>query len=323
CTFLPGVLRHSPGMFVAALFGIGCGAGFYLVPLYTLLQHRAPKESKGNVVSASNFLNVVGGIFAVLVFYAMTFAFEGLLGPSVTKQEVSADPSLIVLYIDELRKQRQIPALLFMSTSVMTFGALMVLTRRLPDFYLRTAIWIRACGHNTLRTIGIEHMPTDGPVLLLTNCSIFHAVLDLIAGVDRSPRVVLVEQSPPERSWLRRLARHSRLISVPAVPGAAEWNGALQSGIRTLQKGEMVALTVNQADCAADISRLIDAWRAAAPGAVVLPVCCTAAMPSPAESPGSALRYPRVIFGQPLPPQDPLVSIVTAIERLATAADDQ
>src|SRR5205807_1674222 len=81
-TFLPAALgilvfskavRPSPGTFVASLFGIGCGAGFYLVPLYTLLQHRAPKESKGNVVAASNFLNVVVGIVSVAFFYLMTF----------------------------------------------------------------------------------------------------------------------------------------------------------------------------------------------------------------------------------------------------------
>src|ERR1041384_3614253 len=48
CTVIPGLLRSAPALFVATLFGIGCGAGFYLVPLYTQLQHRAPKESKGN-----------------------------------------------------------------------------------------------------------------------------------------------------------------------------------------------------------------------------------------------------------------------------------
>jgi hypothetical protein len=210
-----------------------------------------------------------------------------------------------------------------MSTSILTFIALMRLTTRLPDFYLRTAIWVRAWGHNTLRTIGIEHMPTDGPVVLLTNCNVFPAVLDLVAAVDRYPHIVLAEKGEPERSWLRRFARQSELISVPAVPGAAEWNRALESRLKALRKGEMVALNVNQPDCAIDIQRLIDAWRAAVPGAAVLPVCCTTAM-GPADATGAVSPpYPRVIFGQPILPQAPLASILAAIERLPTTAEDE
>jgi len=321
-TFIPGVLKHAPEMFVASLFGIGCGAGFYLVPLYTLLQHRAPKESKGNVVAASNFLNVVGGIIAVVVFVAITFTLDGMMGTRLKERDVTHNREKLPEYVHQLERKMRIPHVLFLSTSVLTAGALMVLTRRLPDFYLRTAIWMRAWGHNSLRTIGIEHMPTDGPVLLLTNCNVFPAVLDLMAGVDRYPRVVLVEKDRPENSWLRGLARRAKLIAVPAIPGAAEWNRALESGSKTLRKGEMVALNVNQPDCAAEIARLIENWRVAAPAAVVLPVCSTAALTRKID-PAVLPPYPRVIFGQPLAAEVPLASILTAIDELVTAPDDE
>jgi acyl-[acyl-carrier-protein]-phospholipid O-acyltransferase/long-chain-fatty-acid--[acyl-carrier-protein] ligase len=323
CTVLPGLPWDAPALVGSPLFGIGCGAGFYLVPLYTQLQHRAPKESKGNVVAASNFLNVVGGIVAVAVFYALAFAFEWMLGPAPDKREAFNNVALLPALVSYLQRQRYVPRLLFMSTTVMTFWALMRLTRRLPDFYLRTAIWIRAMGHNTLRTIGIEHMPTNGPVLLLTNCHVFPAVLDLVAAVDRYPHIVLVEKGEPERSWLRKFARRSELVSIPAVPGAPDWARALQSGRQTLQKGEMVALNVNQPDCAADVVRLIDAWRSAVPEAVVLPVCATAAVSRSALQSDLAPVYPRVIFGPPLSPQIPLASVVAAIEKLASAAESE
>jgi acyl-[acyl-carrier-protein]-phospholipid O-acyltransferase/long-chain-fatty-acid--[acyl-carrier-protein] ligase len=323
CTVLPGVLRNAPLLFVAMLFGIGCGAGFYLVPLYTLLQHRAPRESKGNVVSASNFLNVIGGIVAVAVFYAMTFAFEWMLGPAPDKPEAFANVALLPALIAHLEKRRYVPRLLFLSTSFMTLVALLLLKMRLPDFYLRTAIWMRALGHNTLRTIGIEYMPTDGPVLLLTNCNVFPAVLDLVAAVDRYPHIVLVEKGETERSWLRKFARRSELVAIPASPGAADWNRALKSGMQTLQKGEMVALNVNQPECTAEIMRLIEAWRAAVPEAIVLPLCATAALSRVAFPPESSPRYPRVIFGAPLPPQIPITAIVAAIEELAAVTGSE
>jgi acyl-[acyl-carrier-protein]-phospholipid O-acyltransferase/long-chain-fatty-acid--[acyl-carrier-protein] ligase len=322
-TFLPGVLKHAPVMFVASLFGIGCGAGFYLVPLYTLLQHRAPKESKGNVVAASNFLNVVGGIVAVAVFVVMTFTLDGIMGARLKERDVTENKEMLPQYVRQLKKQMQIPHILFLSTTVLTCGALVELTRRLPDFYVRTAIWIRAWGHNPLRTIGIEHMPTDGPVLLLTNCDRFPAVLDLIAGIDRYARVVLVQDGQPETSWLRRLARRSRLISVPAVPGGSEWERVKESGIETLRQGEMVATNVNQPQCAADIARLITAWCAAVPSTVVLPVCRTGGLALRDGEPACSPSYPRIIFGQAVSPQTPLASIVTEIDELVAAPDDE
>jgi MFS family permease len=61
---------------VACIMGIGFFTGFYLVPLFTLLQHRAPKTSKGDVVATSNFLNVTGAIAATVMFYLVVSAFQ-------------------------------------------------------------------------------------------------------------------------------------------------------------------------------------------------------------------------------------------------------
>src|SRR5207244_3553695 len=61
---------------VACIVGIGFFTGFYLVPLFTLLQHRAPKTSKGDVVATSNFLNVTGAIAAMAIFFAVESAFQ-------------------------------------------------------------------------------------------------------------------------------------------------------------------------------------------------------------------------------------------------------
>jgi hypothetical protein len=53
---------------------MGFFTGFYLVPLFTLLQHRAPKTSKGDSIATSNFINVTGGIVASAVFFLADFA---------------------------------------------------------------------------------------------------------------------------------------------------------------------------------------------------------------------------------------------------------
>jgi acyl-[acyl-carrier-protein]-phospholipid O-acyltransferase/long-chain-fatty-acid--[acyl-carrier-protein] ligase len=119
-TLLPALVGRRPWVLVTCLFGIGFGAGFYLVPLYTLLQHRAPKESKGNVVAASNFLNVVGGVFAVALFYALSFVLDNLMGTDLTEGYVADHPERLARYVEDLELRMNIPRVLFFATSVLT-----------------------------------------------------------------------------------------------------------------------------------------------------------------------------------------------------------
>ncbi len=58
--------------------------------MYTLLQHRAPKESKGSMVATSNFLNVTGGLVAIVVFYFVTYALQTVFGLTLTSADAEA-----------------------------------------------------------------------------------------------------------------------------------------------------------------------------------------------------------------------------------------
>jgi hypothetical protein len=99
-TTLAGIsLFYTPGL-AACIVIIGFFTGFYLVPLFTLLQHRAPPSSKGDSIATSNFINVTGAILASGVFWLMTFTAErtGLV-PRIIPTErthaglLSADPT--------------------------------------------------------------------------------------------------------------------------------------------------------------------------------------------------------------------------------------
>src|SRR5262245_13474679 len=66
-------LGYIPGL-IACTVLIGICTGFYLVPLFTLLQYRAPKTSKGDMIASSNFINVTGAIAASVMFLALIAA---------------------------------------------------------------------------------------------------------------------------------------------------------------------------------------------------------------------------------------------------------
>lgn len=75
-TSLAAVALQRVPVLIAAIVAIGFFTGFYLVPLFSLLQHRAPKTSKGDAIATSNFINITGAIAASLVFYAIDQAAE-------------------------------------------------------------------------------------------------------------------------------------------------------------------------------------------------------------------------------------------------------
>lgn len=72
CVFAALTLDFIPGLVVFIIL-IGFSTGFYLVPLFTLLQHRAPKTSKGDMIATSNFINVTGAIAASALFFFLVF----------------------------------------------------------------------------------------------------------------------------------------------------------------------------------------------------------------------------------------------------------
>ncbi|WP_168219482.1 MFS transporter [Limnoglobus roseus] len=73
---------------VSCIVAIGFFTGFYIVPLFTLLQHKAPKERKGEMIAASNAVNIVGAISASLLFFGVVFLAQKFgLSPEVTNRQ--------------------------------------------------------------------------------------------------------------------------------------------------------------------------------------------------------------------------------------------
>jgi acyl-[acyl-carrier-protein]-phospholipid O-acyltransferase/long-chain-fatty-acid--[acyl-carrier-protein] ligase len=68
---IAGVFIHRMPVLLTCLVLLGFCSGFYIVPLYTLLQHRAPKGSKGASIASSNVINVTGAIIASLLFFSL------------------------------------------------------------------------------------------------------------------------------------------------------------------------------------------------------------------------------------------------------------
>ncbi len=272
------------GKYVALVL-LGVSAGFYIVPLYTLLQHRAPKDSKGNLVATSNFINVVGGLVAIGVFYGVTRGLEALRGLTLRGNEVSASGNVQTLqeYVNQLHQKVDFTPLLFIMASAMTLATLLLLCQQLPDFFVRTLLFLRKMtgrgmlSRATIHVTGVNNLPSEGPVILATNCDRPEKCMLVLAATDRVIRWLLLENAPHQRLplLLRTMVKPISLAVLKPhrqTPEALE--RALARAVEVLQRGEVVGLPADTESGTFDVEKFLHELRERVPAARVVPVYC-------------------------------------------------
>ncbi|WP_330115066.1 MFS transporter [Pseudomonas sp. JS3066] len=151
------LLSHGQSWLILAdILGIGLFGGFYIVPLYALIQSRTAENERARVIAANNILNA---LFMV----------------------VSAIASILFLSVAGL----SIPEL-FLVVSLMNIAVNSYIFKIVPEFTMRFLVWL--LGHSMYRVEhkGLEAIPEEGPAVLVCNHVSFVDAL-LIGGAVRRP----------------------------------------------------------------------------------------------------------------------------------------
>lgn len=320
---IPTAEGQSPWPTRICLLLVGVAAGLYIVPLYTLLQHRAPKESKGSLVAMSNFLNVSGGLVAIGVFYFLTYAFQSLFGLTTTRAEATQSFERLTKFVHELGVQLEIPRLLFLAGSFITLVMLVLLCWARPDFLVRTLSWFRVPGRRRLHAVGLSNVPSDGHIILATNCHGTDQWFQVLSAIDRGSRFVKQpggqSNSNGEDTMLESLARRLRiLIPAPLATSGSEWDRIVDSGAKSLETGNLVGLALDCQSSGAQSEALLKELESRVISDV-LPVYCGASPTGHTSLHRSPWR-PIVIVGEPLGPQSSPEEIRAAIRALGDAS---
>jgi len=140
----------------ADLILIGIFGGFYIVPLYALVQHRSAEEHRSRVIAGLNILNalfmVISAITAMLI-----------LGPA----------------------EMTIPQL-FLLTAILNAVVAIYIFTLVPEFLMRFLVWILIHTIYRVRVTGMENIPDEGPVIIASNHVSFADPL-IIGGMIRRP----------------------------------------------------------------------------------------------------------------------------------------
>jgi MFS family permease len=307
---------------IICLVLIGVAAGFFIVPLYSLLQHRAPKDSKGNLVATSNFVNVVGGLVAIGVFWLITYTLERALGLNQISEEMARqDPDFFLQrYIYQLNGKIELTKVLFLAASLMCAVMMFVLGQQLPDFFVRTLLWLRSLKRYRLQVIGAHNLPSEGPVILATNCERTENCMQVLSATDRFIRFILPESSRTDRLpvLLRYLTRRIHLaVFKPGRVNDPLLQKTLAEAVEVLKRGEMVGLPADSNGLLFEVENFLHALRERMPSKV-LPVYCGPhnEVPPTANGHKPDSRRVYVVIGEPVPPETTAKEICDKIHRL-------
>ncbi|MDX1374710.1 MAG: MFS transporter [Burkholderiales bacterium] len=196
---------------LADLALIGVFGGFYIVPLYALIQSRSDAAHRSRIIAANNILNAVFMVSAALIAI-------GLFQAGLT-----------------------IPQLVLVTALFNAAVALYIYTL-VPEFLMRFMVWILIHSVYRLKKTGLERVPDDGPAVLVCNHVSYVDALVISAACRRPIRWVMDHRiyALPLINFFCRTVRAIPIAPAKEDPEALE--RAYEAVAQALADGELVGL---------------------------------------------------------------------------------
>ncbi|MBL8490966.1 MAG: MFS transporter, partial [Rhodocyclaceae bacterium] len=195
-----GVVWHV----LADLLLIGLFGGFFIVPLYALVQQRSAEAQRARIIAANNILNALFMVVGALA--AAGFLGEGLGIP-----------------------------MLFAIAALCNAAVAVFIYKLVPEFLLRFIVWLLIHSVYRLQKEGLEHVPDEGPAVVVCNHVSFVDALVIMAACRRPIRFIMDHHI---FRWpiLSFVFRESRAIPIaPAKEDAALMEKAFDEAARALE----------------------------------------------------------------------------------------
>ncbi len=196
---------------VADLLCLALFSGFYIVPLNTLIQLRSEPAERSRVVAGGNILSA---LFMACASGLLLGLFAAGLGA----------------------------VQIFAVLAVLNAAAALYIYKVIPEFLLRFVCWMLAHCVYRLRTVGAEHIPTDGPALLVCNHVSFVDWMIIASACPRPARFVMYHGflKLPLVGWI---FRDAKVIPIsPARENAHVVREAFDRIAADLEAGEIVCI---------------------------------------------------------------------------------
>ena len=196
---------------VADLVLLGMFGGFYIVPLYALIQERSDPAHRSRIIAANNILNA-------LFMVASAGIALGLLKAGLTIPE------------------------LFLATGLMNAVVAIYIYSLVPEFLMRFLAWLLIHSIYRVDKQGLEQVPAEGPCVIVCNHVSYVDPVVIAACVPRPIRFVMDHRifAIPLLNFIFRTMR--AIPIAPAKEDAALKERAFEEAASALRAGEIVCI---------------------------------------------------------------------------------
>jgi 1-acyl-sn-glycerol-3-phosphate acyltransferase len=208
-----GEFLAKPGHWrvVADLMLIGLFGGFYIVPLYALIQERSAPSHRSRIIAANNILNAVFMVASAGVAI-------GLLNSGVS-----------------------IPGL-FLVTGILNAVIAFYIYTLVPEFLMRFLAWLLIHTMYRVDKEGLDHVPEEGGCIVVCNHVSYVDAIVIAASVRRPIRFIMDHRifRIPLLNWLFRTMNAIPVAS--SKEDAALKEAAFERAATALRAGEIVGI---------------------------------------------------------------------------------
>lgn len=190
---------------------IAVSSGFFIVPLYTLVQERSDAEYRSRIIAGNNIVNAF-----FMVVAAVFLVFLAAVGLNATQ--------------------------IFLILALMNLAVAIYIYTVLPEFLFRLICWIVANLIYRLTTVGRLNIPAEGPAVLVCNHVGF---VDWLVISSASPRPVrfVMDHGIFKTPLLGRIFRRAKVIPIATAKEDPEiLEKAFDQIAKELRDGELVCI---------------------------------------------------------------------------------
>ncbi len=193
------------------LFLIGLFGGFYIVPLYALIQIRSEPSHRSRIIAGNNILNALFMVAAAGIAIGLFSA-----GFSIPQ--------------------------LLLATALMNAVVALYIYRLVPEFLMRFIVWLLIHSVYRLKKEGLEYIPEEGPAVIVCNHVSFVDALVVMAACPRPIRFVMDHRifKIPVLNFVFREGRAIPIASVKDDPVLLE--KAYDEVAKALEAGDLVGI---------------------------------------------------------------------------------
>ncbi len=195
----------------ADLVLIGLFGGFYIVPLYALIQERSEATHRSRIIAANNILNALFMVVSAGLAIALLSAGVSIPG-------------------------------LFLATGILNAFVALYIYRLVPEFLMRFLAWLLIHTMYRVHKEGLENVPEKGACILVCNHVSYVDAIVIAACVRRPVRFIMDYRifRVPLLNWVFRT-----MNAIPVAPGredAAVKEAAFVAAAAALREGEIVGI---------------------------------------------------------------------------------